>query len=80
MPVGHGSSAGVVRFVDAIDTESRTARAIVIPDRTGVYFPPADIEIEVSIMSNTEFRPMGSIRGNVAGGPYFIPPDAAFVD
>ena len=81
MPVGHGSSATVIRFVDAIDAlRSITAQAIVIPSQNDLYFPPADIEIEVSLMSNAEFRPMGSIWGNLAGGPGFIPPDAAFVD
>ena len=57
-----------------------TARAIVMPGRTDLYFPPEDNEIEVSMMPNAEFRPIESIWGHLAGGPGFNPPDAAFVD
>ena len=56
------------------------ARAIVMPGRTDLYFPPEDNEIEVSMMPNAEFRPIESIWGHLAGGPGFNPPDAAFVD
>ena len=59
---------------------SITARAIVMPGRTDLYFPPEDNEIEVSMMPNAEFRPIESIWGHLAGGPGFNPPDAAFVD
>ena len=57
-----------------------TARAIVMPGRTDLYFPPEDNDIEVSMMPNAEFRPIESIWGHLAGGPGFNPPDAAFVD
>ena len=33
------------------------ARAIVMPGRTDLYFPPEDNEIEVSMMPNAEFPP-----------------------
>lgn len=57
-----------------------TARAIVMPGRTDLYFPPEDNEIEVSMMPNAELRPIESIWGHLAGGPGFNPLDAAFVD
>ncbi len=56
------------------------ARAMVMPGRTDLYFPPEDNEIEVAMMPNAELRPIESIWGHLAGGPGFNPPDAAFVD
>ena len=56
------------------------AKAIVMPGRTDLYFPPEDNEIEVSHMPNAELRPIESIWGHLAGGPGFNPPDAKFVD
>ena len=57
-----------------------TARAIVMPGRTDLYFPPEDNEIEVSMMPNAELRPIESIWGHLAGSPGLNPTDAAFVD
>ena len=57
-----------------------TARAVVMPGRTDLYFPPEDNEAEVAMMPNAELRPIESIWGHLAGGPGFNPPDAAFVD
>ena len=57
-----------------------TARAMVMPGRTDLYFPPEDNEIEVAMMPNAELRAIESIWGHLAGGPGFNPPDAAFVD
>ena len=57
-----------------------TARAVVMPGRTDLYFPPEDNEAEVAIMPKAELRPIESIWGHLAGGPGFNPPDAAFVD
>ncbi len=57
-----------------------TARAVVMPGRTDLYFPPEDNEAEVAMMPNAELRPIESIWGHLAGGPSFNPPDAAFVD
>jgi len=56
------------------------ARAIVMPGRTDLYFPPEDNEIEVALMPNAEFRPIESIWGHLAGGPGFNPADSNFVD
>ena len=59
---------------------SITARAIVMPGRTDLYFPPEDNEIEVSMMPNAELRSIESIWGHLAGSPGLNPPDAAFID
>ncbi len=56
------------------------AKAIVMPGKTDLYFPPEDNELEVTHMPNAELRPIDSIWGHLAGGPGFNPPDAKFVD
>ena len=56
------------------------AKAIVMPCRTDLYFPPEDNANEVTHMPNAEFRPIESIWGHLAGGPGWNPPDAKFVD
>ena len=56
------------------------AKAIVMPSRTDLYFPPEDNEIEVALMPNAELRPIESIWGHLAGGPGFNPVDSKFVD
>ena len=56
------------------------AKAIVMPSRTDLYFPPEDNELEVSHMPNVVLRPIESIWGHLAGGPGFNPEDTKFVD
>jgi homoserine O-acetyltransferase len=56
------------------------AKAIVMPCRTDLYFPPEDNANEVGHMPNAELRPIESIWGHLAGGPGWNPPDAKFVD
>ena len=56
------------------------AKAIVMPCRTDLYFPPEDSVHEVSHMPNAELRPIESIWGHLAGGPGWNPPDVKFVD
>jgi homoserine O-acetyltransferase len=45
-----------------------TAKAIVMPCRTDLYFPPADSEIEVKHMPHAELRVIPSVWGHMAGG------------
>ena len=59
---------------------SITARAIVMPGKTDLYFPPEDSEIEVGHMPNAELRPIPSIWGHLAGGPGFNPEDTRFMN
>lgn len=56
-----------------------TARAIVMPGETDLYFRVRDNELEVAQMPNAELRPIPSIWGHLAafGGH---PPDNAFID
>jgi homoserine O-acetyltransferase len=56
------------------------AKAIVMPCRTDLYFPPEDSEIEVRHMPDAEFRPIESIWGHLAGGPGFNAEDSGFVN
>jgi homoserine O-acetyltransferase len=56
------------------------AKAIVMPGRTDLYFPPEDNEIEVSRMPDAELRPIESIWGHLAGGPGANEADTKFVD
>lgn len=56
-----------------------TARAIVMPGQTDLYFPPEDNEYEASKMPNAEFRPIPSVWGRFAGGG-LNPEDTQFID
>ena len=44
------------------------AKAIVMPGKTDLYFPPEDNEYEVKHLPNAEFRVIPSIWGHFAGG------------
>jgi homoserine O-acetyltransferase len=54
-----------------------SARAIVMPSRTDLYFTPEDSEIETAQMPNAEFRPIESIWGHRAGNPVLDKDDEA---
>lgn len=56
-----------------------TAKAIVMPSQTDLYFPPEDSEIEVAHMPNAELRVIPSIWGHMAGGGV-NPEDAMFIN
>ena len=56
-----------------------TARAIVMPSRTDLYFTPEDSEIETAKMPNAEYRPIESIWGHRAGNPAQNPEDEAML-
>ena len=56
-----------------------TARAVVMPCRTDLYFPPEDSEIEVAQMPHARLHVIPSIWGHMAGGG-INPDDAAFID
>ena len=56
-----------------------TARAIVMPGDTDLYFRVRDNELEVAHMPQAELRPIPSIWGHVAGLGV-NPPDNAFID
>jgi homoserine O-acetyltransferase len=56
-----------------------TARAIVMPSRTDLYFRVRDNELEVPSMPNAELRPIPSNWGHAAGRGT-NPPDNQFID
>lgn len=65
-------------FEKALDAIS--AKAIVMPSQTDLYFPPEDNEWEVQHMPNAEFRPIPSIWGHMAGSPGVNAVDNDFID
>jgi homoserine O-acetyltransferase/O-succinyltransferase len=72
----HGAYRGdLARALGAIE-----ARAIVMPCRTDLYFPPEDSALEVACMKNAELRVIDSDWGHMAGGPERSPVDAPFVE
>jgi len=64
-------------FEKALGTIS--AKAIVMPSQTDIYFPPEDGAYEAAHIPNAEFRPIPSIWGHWAGNAR-NPEDAAFID
>ncbi|NQW09181.1 MAG: alpha/beta fold hydrolase [Alphaproteobacteria bacterium] len=56
-----------------------TARSIIMPSRTDLYFTAEDSAAETARMPNAEFRPIESIWGHRAGNPVLNPEDAAFI-
>ena len=74
----HANIASNARYEGDFDAALRAikARAIVMPGRTDLYFPPEDNEYEVARMPNAEVRAFESIWGHIAGGPSPDPADA----
>lgn len=56
-----------------------TAKAVVMPCRTDLYFPLEDSEIEVAHMPDAELRVIPSVWGHMAGGGV-NPEDAMFIN
>ena len=54
-----------------------TARAIIMPSTTDLYFTLADSEAETRLMANAELRPISSNWGHRAGNPLQCPEDEA---
>ena len=59
---------------------SISAKAVVMPSATDLYFPVADSELEVSKMLNARCVPIPTIWGHVAGNAGANPPDTKFVN
>jgi homoserine O-acetyltransferase/O-succinyltransferase len=57
-----------------------SARALVMPSETDLYFRVEDNRREVALMPNAELRPIPSIWGHRAGNPTQNPADAKFLD
>jgi homoserine O-acetyltransferase len=54
-----------------------TARAVIMPSTTDLYFTLADSEAETRLMPNAELLPIDSIWGHRAGNPLQCPQDEA---
>jgi homoserine O-acetyltransferase len=54
-----------------------TARSIIMPSTTDLYFTLADGEAETRLMPHAELRPINSIWGHRAGNPVQCPEDEA---
>ncbi len=54
-----------------------TARAIIMPSETDLYFTADDARAETAKMPNARFQPIASIWGHRAGNPTQYPPDEA---
>ena len=54
-----------------------TARSIIMPSRTDLYFTPEDSALETAMMPHAEYRPIESIWGHRAGNPSLNPADEA---
>ena len=56
-----------------------TARAMIMPSTTDLYFTAEDSKAEAARMTNTEWRPLDSIWGHRAGNPTDNAADEAFL-
>jgi homoserine O-acetyltransferase len=54
-----------------------TARSIIMPSRTDLYFTPEDSALETAMMPNAELRQIDSIWGHRAGNPALNKADEA---
>ncbi len=57
-----------------------TARAVVMPGETDLYFPVADNEAEVALMRDARCAPIPSLWGHIAGAPGANAADEAFIN
>lgn len=71
-PTFRGDLASALRAI--------TARAIIMPSRTDLYFTPEDSRLEALQLRHGELRILESKYGHVAGGPNRIAEDTAFVE
>lgn len=58
---------------------SISARSIIMPGSTDMYFTETDSEAETQLMPNAEFRPIQSIWGHRAGNPILSADDEKFI-
>jgi homoserine O-acetyltransferase len=57
-----------------------TARVIVMPSRTDMYFSPEDSELEARLIPDAELRVISSVWGHRAASPRSDPRDIAFFE
>ncbi|MGB7415701.1 MAG: alpha/beta fold hydrolase [Thermosynechococcaceae cyanobacterium] len=59
---------------------SITAKTLVMPATTDLYFTPEDCQAEADLIRNSRYIPIPSIWGHRAGNPYQNPEDEAFIN
>ena len=59
--------------------QSITAKTLVMPATTDLYFTPEDCQAEAELIPNSEYHPIPSIWGHRAGNPYQNPEDETFI-
>ena len=75
----HSDISDNARFNGDLDAAlgAITARSIIMPSTTDLYFTVADSEAETAKMPNAVFRPIESIWGHRAGNPVQCAEDEA---
>ncbi len=58
---------------------SITAKTLVMPATSDLYFTPEDCKLEADLISHAEYLPIPSIWGHRAGNPYQNPEDEIFI-
>ena len=59
--------------------KSITAKTLVMPATTDLYFTPNDCQAEAELIPNAKYLPIPSIWGHRAGNPYQNPEDENFI-
>ncbi|MBE9042972.1 alpha/beta fold hydrolase [Pleurocapsales cyanobacterium LEGE 10410] len=59
--------------------KSITAKTLVMPSKTDLYFTPEDCQAEADLIPYAEYLPIPSIWGHRAGNPYQNPEDEMFI-
>ncbi len=59
--------------------KSITAKTLVMPSTTDLYFTPEDCKAEANLILNPKYLPIPSIWGHRAGNPYQNPEDEIFI-
>jgi homoserine O-acetyltransferase/O-succinyltransferase len=59
--------------------KSITAKTLVMPATTDLYFTPEDCQAEADLIPNSKYLPIPSIWGHRAGNPYQNPEDEKFI-
>jgi homoserine O-acetyltransferase/O-succinyltransferase len=59
--------------------KSITAKTLVMPSETDLYFTPEDCQAEADLIPHAEYLPIPSIWGHRAGNPYQNPEDEMFI-
>jgi homoserine O-acetyltransferase/O-succinyltransferase len=59
--------------------KSITAKTLVMPSTTDLYFTPKDCKAEADLIPDSKYLPIPSIWGHRAGNPYQNPEDEMFI-